>query len=195
MTKRSTKAAKEREGREAEGPRFVRAIMGPYRGQTIFAGDDYDQAIAEGWAIDADDPDPTEEIEDLDAKLELAAAMSRKWAEAGGPTGAPNLPGEPPPVLAPILSAINPNTAEVGAADLTMTATGENFDGSSVIMVNDTPVATTFVSPTELTTLVRPAGATAGPMSVHIATGALVSDPLEFTFTDPVVEGARRSRR
>jgi hypothetical protein len=186
MAKRSAKKA----SRAAAGPRFIRPIIGPYRGQRIFAGDDYDQAIAEGWAVDAADPDPTDEIEDIDGKLQLAAAMSQKWADAGGPTGAPNIPS---PVLAPILTAIDPNTAEVGAADLTMTATGENFDETSVIVANDTPVATTFVSDTELTTVVRPAGTTAGVVSVHIATGSLVSDPLEFTFTDPVE--ARRARR
>jgi len=175
--------------------RLIRPIAGPYRGQAIYAGDDFDAAIAEGWAVAAGDPDP-EELGDAGELAAAASAMSRKWAEAGGPS----TEGVPPgggggSGEAPILTSISPDTAEVGGADLTLTATGSGFTASSVIVFNGGDEPTTFVSPTELTTGVKPStasGAVAVPITIR--NGAQVSAPQTFTFTDP--EGAtRRARR
>jgi hypothetical protein len=75
-----------------EPEHMIRPLVGAYRGQHIYAGEDYDQAIAEGWAVDAHAPHPEppgEEIEDLDEKIGLAQAMIEKWTAAGGPGIAP----------------------------------------------------------------------------------------------------------
>jgi hypothetical protein len=76
-----------------ENPEYmIRPLVGPHRGQHIYAGADYDQAISEGWAVDIGEPHPEspgEEIEDLDAKIELANTMAAKWTAEGGPAVAP----------------------------------------------------------------------------------------------------------
>lgn len=195
MAKRATRSGDEAEATGTAETRFIRPIVGAYRGQNIFAGDDYDQAIAEGWAVDAGDPAPEgegEAIDDLDGKVELARAMTAKWAAAGGPTGGPNsTPAEPP-----VLTSIDPDTAVIGDPDLTMTCTGEGFDASCVIMFNDGAEPTTFVSPTELTTIVKPSlAAVAIAVPVKVAKGGMMSDPLDFTFTDAAARGARTTRR
>jgi hypothetical protein len=54
----------------------------------------------------------------------------------------------------PSLTSISPNTATRGGQAFTMTANGSNFISSAVIEWNGTALASTFVSPNELTALI-----------------------------------------
>lgn len=57
----------------------------------------------------------------------------------------------------PTITSINPRSAVIGAPDLTVSVKGTEFvSGKTDIYVGETKRATTFVSPTEVTTLVTP---------------------------------------
>ena len=56
---------------------------------------------------------------------------------------------------APALTAINPTSVVIGSADFTLTLTGSNFTSSSVVRWNGVARTTTFVSSTQLTTLIK----------------------------------------
>jgi len=52
-----------------------------------------------------------------------------------------------------VLSSLSPSTVQAGVA-LTLTVNGSGFNASSVIIFGGNPVATTFVSPTQLTAII-----------------------------------------
>jgi len=77
----------------------------------------------------------------------------------------------PPP--APTLSSISPATVGNGSATFTLTATGTNFAGNSVVQVNGSARATTFVSPTQLTASILASDiAAGGTASITVSTPA-----------------------
>ena len=87
----------------------------------------------------------------------------------------------PPPVIASLV----PATAALGAPNFTLHVMGTGFQSHDVILWNGAPEPTTFVSPTELTTLVNMATAQAAitlPVSVRPAVGGM-SNSLDFTLT------------
>ena len=90
---------------------------------------------------------------------------------------------EPDEEEAPTLTALSPQTAAIGGAALTVTATGTGFTADSVVVVGGTDSATTFVSDTSLTTQIDPATATAGDVPVLVRAPAGETAPLNFTFT------------
>jgi hypothetical protein len=95
----------------------------------------------------------------------------------------------PPP--APTLTSISPTTAGAGGPAFTLTATGSNFAGNSVVQVNGSPRATTFVSPTQLsaTILVSDLGSS-GALSITVFTpapGGGTSAAQSLTITGPGV--------
>ena len=55
---------------------------------------------------------------------------------------------------APTLTGVSPNSALVGSLDTTITVTGTNFLGDSIVDLGTTPLATTFVNGTTLTAVV-----------------------------------------
>ena len=170
------KAKRGAKGAVPPAERLVHAIMGPYRGQTIYAGEDYDQCIAEGWAVPTANDQPTDEIPELDEKVELARAMAAKWAESGGPEI--SQVETPDPVT---LTSIDPDTAVLGDADLTLHCYGTGFTPQSTIFFADQPEPIVFVSAEEITTVVKPSlpwGAVTVPVRVDDST------PLDFTFTE-----------
>ena len=91
-----------------------------------------------------------------------------------------------PSTAPPVLTSIAPDTAEVGGAALTLTATGTGFTPNAVIVFNGGDEPTTWVSPTTVTTQVRPATAS-GPATVPVLVrdGARRSAPHDFTFSEP----------
>ena len=102
-----------------------------------------------------------------------------------------------PPDAAPVISALDPDTAELGAADVTMTITGENFTEASVIYFADQPEPIVFVSETEISTVVKPSLGW-GPVTVpvKVRNGNADSNELSFTFTEAVAaEKAARKLR
>lgn len=89
----------------------------------------------------------------------------------------------------PVLTAISPASATAGGASFTITATGSNFIGSSTINWNGIPLATTYVSASQLTATVPAANiATAASIPVTVfnpAPGGGNSNSLDFTVNNP----------
>lgn len=132
-------------------------------------------------------PTPTQEENDMAA----AGVYIERHEWDGSPiqniygSSPPELPELPPPVgQAPTISSLNPNTAVVGGADLTMTVNGSGFTPSSVIVWNGGDEPTTYGSASQVSTGVKPSTAS-GPYTVPIAVrnGDKVSNELPFTFT------------
>jgi 6-phosphogluconolactonase len=105
--------------------------------------------------------------------------------------GSPFAAGKGPSALAirsqPItpslaITAIAPSSATAGGAAFTLTVTGAGFVSSDTVQWNGSPLATTFVSATQLSAAV-PASliAVAGSASVTVAAGATVSKAISFT--------------
>jgi hypothetical protein len=121
------------------------------------------------------------------------------------PTGAPIMnSGNAPfhanvyefnPDTPPVASAVTPNTAVIGGPDLTISVTGENFGDTSVIVFNGGDEPTTFVSNTELNTVVKPSTAgTPGVYGVCVRNESQTSNNVEFTFTEPTTRSDRNER-
>jgi len=91
----------------------------------------------------------------------------------------------PPPTVAPVLNSLTPNSAVVGSNDVTMTVNGTGFTSNSVIVWNGGDEPTTFVSATQVSTLVKPSTAS-GAFSVPITVrnGDKISNTLTFQFTE-----------
>ena len=86
--------------------------------------------------------------------------------------------------VAPVLTALEPATAEIGVPSFTLSVRGTGFLAESVIVFNGFDEPTTVVSSTEVTTGVNMAVWTAPslPLPVTVRTGVLVSNALTFTF-------------
>jgi hypothetical protein len=100
-----------------------------------------------------------------------------------------------PEPVAPTLTALTPNTAVLGSADVTMVCTGTGFTPESVINFNTVDEPIVFISDTEISTVVKPSidwGAVAAP--VFVKNGELVSETLDFTFTEVLAEDTKKRR-
>jgi hypothetical protein len=184
-------AKAKRSARSAVAPEdlMIHAIIGPYRGTVIYAGEDFDQCIAEGWAIKAFTDEPTDEIPNIDERVELATTMAAKWAENGGPEISGTEPPTPPEPAT--LTSIDPNTAVLNDPDFTLTCTGSGFTPASTIFFADQPEPIVYVSAEEITTIVKPSlpwGAVTVPVRVDD------SEPLDFTFTETAPTSRTTSR-
>lgn len=87
------------------------------------------------------------------------------------------------------LESINPRFASACSGDLVITLLGAAFQSGDTAQWNGTPLATTFVSSTELTATV-PAIllAASGEASINVARGTTVCNSLPFTITvDPAI--------
>ena len=95
-----------------------------------------------------------------------------------------------PPNAPPVLAAIAPTTAPAGGGDLTVAIQGADFaSGVSTAYWNGTALATSYVSPTQLTAVV-PAALTAAPGTGSVTVlnqppGGGSSVPAAFTVTVP----------
>ncbi len=87
----------------------------------------------------------------------------------------------------PVLTSISPNTNVAGGASFTLTVTGTDFISGSVINWNGTALVTTFINPTQLTTVVPATNiSSAGTASVTVFTplpGGGTSSAQTFTIT------------
>lgn len=86
---------------------------------------------------------------------------------------------------APTVTALDPATAESGAADLTLKITGTGFSSSSIIVFADHDEPTTFAEDGTLSTGVRPSLFAPAVVPVAVRNGPARSGALDFTFTDP----------
>jgi hypothetical protein len=92
----------------------------------------------------------------------------------------------------PELLDIDPDMAAIGDADVTLNCHGEGFTADSVITFNGGDEPTTFLSPTHVTTIVKPSTAgTPGEYPVTVKNAQGESEPLNFEF----VEAARVAER
>jgi hypothetical protein len=96
-----------------------------------------------------------------------------------------------PPNLPPVLAGIAPTSTPAGGGDLTVSIQGANFASAvSAAYWNGTPLATTYVSPTQLTAIVPAAlmatGGTASVTVVNQPPGSGTSVPAAFNVTAPL---------
>jgi len=94
----------------------------------------------------------------------------------------PPIPVNPPPT--PTVGSLNPQWAKIGSADVTLHVIGTNFTSASKIVFNGGEENTTYVSPTEVTTVVKPSLASVAvsvPVLVRNA-GAPDSNSVNFIF-------------
>ena len=85
--------------------------------------------------------------------------------------------------VAPVLTSLVPTTAVVGSSNLTLQCNGTGMLSGSVVAFNGVDQPTTYVSPTQVTAPVKPAGATAGTVNVTVRNGNEPSNDRPFTFT------------
>jgi IPT/TIG domain len=98
----------------------------------------------------------------------------------------------------PVLDSIDPSSANIGDPDLTMNVNGSKFVDGSVIVFNGGDEETTFISDSQLSTIIKPSTATTpGSYGVNVRNPDGQYAPLEqtFTFIEAVApEGARGGR-
>jgi hypothetical protein len=87
----------------------------------------------------------------------------------------------------PVLSALTPDTAVSGNPDFTLSCDGTDFTADCVIVFGSVSEPTTFVSDTEVTTIVKPSLFAPATVPVTVRNGANSSNPVNFTFTAPAV--------
>jgi len=113
-------------------------------------------------------------------------------------TGGGGEGGTPNPDVAPEIEGLEPDEAEVGSADVVMAVHGTGFTVESVIQFDIGDLATTFVSPTEISATIKPSewGDGVVPVRVKNGDGGLKSEPVEFEFTPAgVPEASRQTKR
>jgi hypothetical protein len=169
-------------------PMFI--TYGPYRGRVLQL-EDNEAATAEsdGWALPYENVPPsgfavpadyqwlTPEDEPPASYTEWEQSLALTPDGNGGDGGE----GAAPPEV----TSLNPNHAIVGGPEVTMSVVGSGFSPDSVIVFNGGEEPTTFVSPTEVTTMVEPSTAV-GPATVPVGVrdGGADSNTLPFTFTE-----------
>jgi len=92
----------------------------------------------------------------------------------------------PVPLPPPVVTALEPDTAVLGAPDFVLHVRGTGFAPEAVILWNGSPEPTTVVSDTELTTGVNMATAiVAVAIPVSVTQGGVTSNARDFMFTAP----------
>jgi hypothetical protein len=93
--------------------------------------------------------------------------------------------------VAPTVTSLSPATAVIGDPVFDIHVHGTGFNASSIITFNGLDEPTTFVSETELTTGINmPLWVSPAVVPVAVKNGDLVSEPLDFEFTAPVLLSA-----
>ena len=118
-------------------------------------------------------------ISSPNARLLTALSLATILTACGGGGSAP-----PPPT--PALSQLAPASSLAGCGKVSLTATGSNFQPSSVLLWNGSALPTTYVSATQLTAQIPAASlATAGTDNLTVSTtgAASVSNALPFVAT------------
>ncbi len=90
-------------------------------------------------------------------------------------------------VQAPVVTTLNPTTANVGGAGFTLSITGQNFVSGSVVQWNGATLVTNYVSATMLTATVPATDlSVAATPAVTVANGSAVSNAVQFPVVVPV---------
>jgi hypothetical protein len=140
------------------------------------------------------------QIEGVDADFPRSMILEGESADVTGPAimtvrsdvpgsvlidGEPVDPGAPVPDVAPVISSLSPSTAVAGdASDVTLVVTGDGYMPNAVLMFGGLDEPTTFVSPTEVSTIVK-CSLFVNPddVAVNVRNGSAISNELAFTFT------------
>lgn len=86
-------------------------------------------------------------------------------------------------MAAPVISQLVPPSSPIGAPSLTLTVVGDAFEEGDVIFFNGGPESTSFVSATQLTTLVKPFVSTSpGSYAVEVDRLGERSNSIDFVF-------------
>ena len=134
---------------------------------------------------------PTQLTASLDALAIASVAVNANLfvsnQSGGGNLSAPVTVAEV--VAAPVLSGLSPATAYVGGSPFILTATGSGFSAGSQITWNGTVLPTTFVSATQLTTIVPTSLlSTAGTAQVAVSDASILG-PVSTSLALPVTSG------
>lgn len=129
------------------------------------------------------------------------AQGERDFAPTSAPPSATSLPTDPPPkdpgdntnpdeAMPPIVSSVSPNKATVGSVGPSIIVSGDNFVPRSIVQLDGAPLATTFVSSTELRATI-PTGklASVGTLRISVGTsppGGGASKEIPFAVENPV---------
>jgi hypothetical protein len=81
------------------------------------------------------------------------------------------------------LASLSPNTVVSGSPDFVLSCIGTGFTPNTVMKFGDYDEPTTFVSETEVTTIVKPSLFAPAAVPVLVRNGDVLSEPLDFTFT------------
>jgi IPT/TIG domain-containing protein len=98
---------------------------------------------------------------------------------------------EPEPGPAPVISSINPDNAAIGDPPQLVNVNGSNFAGLSAVMIDDTKVATTFLSDTQLQVTLDP-GDAAAVFTIKVQNpDGQESNTSTFTVGEPATQASR----
>ena len=116
-----------------------------------------------------------------------AAGMATAPLTANGNAGTFYVSASLTNPMPPTLTNISPASAPAGSPDTTIAATGTNFVSGATVDFNGTPLATTFVSSTQLTAIIPAADlSAAGAEPITVVTsgpGGSTSTPQTFTIS------------
>lgn len=94
---------------------------------------------------------------------------------------------------APTLTALSPDTSEIGAADFVLAVSGDGFTDASVIVFGTYDEPTTLQADGTLTTGVKPSLFNApDTVPVKVRNGPAYSTPMDFEFTAPGTSARKR---
>ena len=88
-------------------------------------------------------------------------------------------------ITAPVLTALSPDNAPSGGEDITLSCIGSGFTSLSVIVFGQEDEPTTWVSETEVTTVVKPSLFVPAVIPVTVSNAGQLSAPVNFTMTEP----------
>jgi hypothetical protein len=119
----------------------------------------------------------------------LSGAIPEGAPPPPNPTPPSPQPGpEPAPGEEPTLNSINPSSARIGSADVTMNVTGQRFTETSLIYFNGGAEQTIYYDAGKLSTVVKPSTASVpGSYPVWVQQGSYQTTQKMFTFTDPQI--------
>jgi len=115
---------------------------------------------------------PTEVLGATELTAQLTAAQVQSVAQLSITVSNPSGPASNAQTLAvvaaPAITSLDPGTVSAGSAAFTLVVRGSGFASGSVVELNGTTLATTFVNSTELDALVPRSGYTTGADGTYV---------------------------
>jgi hypothetical protein len=100
-----------------------------------------------------------------------------------------------PILLPPVLDSLSPDTVVSGDSDFTLSCIGSGFTWETIIKFGQYDEPTTLISPTEVTTIVKPSLFVPDTVPVQVHNRSLSSEVVNFTFTASGTGTEERSDR